>query len=76
MVHLERNWGGFREGSGRKAIPKKYKRKGYTFQLTEDEVKFIETFEGKSRSDSLRLLIKAYQNLKKQVDFSRGEWYD
>lgn len=72
MIRLG-NWGGFREGSGRKVIPEKKKRKGYTFQLTEDELKFIESFDGKNRSDSLRMLIKAYKNLKKQFDFSRGE---
>ncbi len=73
MIELGKSWGGTREGSGRKVIPEKFKKKGYTFQLTEEEIKFIESFKGKNRSDSLRTLIENYKNLKKQIDFSSGE---
>lgn len=71
--NMSNNWGGSREGSGRKKIPKKLKKKGYTFQLTQDDINFIESFDGKNRSDSLRKLIKNYKNLKKQIDFSSLE---
>lgn len=67
------NWGGYRIGAGRKAIPEKYKKKGYTFQLTESEINFIESFNEKNRSDSLRQLIKKYKILKKQIDKSSYE---
>lgn len=70
---MGKSWGGTREGSGRKAIPEKYKKKGFTFQLTDEDIKFIESFEGKNRSDSLRTMIETYKNLKKQIDFSSGE---
>jgi len=57
MIDLKNSWGGYRNGSGRKNVPERNKKKGYTFQLTEDEVKFIESFDGKNRSDSLRNMI-------------------
>ncbi|WP_042149701.1 hypothetical protein [Paucisalibacillus sp. EB02] len=59
------NWGGFREGSGRKIIDRKNKKKGYTFQLTEEEVSFIEAHDGKSRSEALRKILHEFKNLKK-----------
>lgn len=70
---MKKKWGGPRKGAGRKEIPEKFKKKGYTFQLTEDELKFIESFDNKNRSKALRKLIKEYKNLKKQVDFSSRE---
>lgn len=70
---MQNGWGGARPGSGRKALPDKIKKKSYTFQLTEDDIKFIESFKGKNRSESLRNLIKDYKNLKKQMDFSSLE---
>lgn len=70
---LNDNWGGARIGSGRKPLPESKKRKGYTFQLTKEELQFIESIEGKNRSEKLRKLIKQYKNLKKQVDFSSEE---
>ncbi|MEH7885122.1 hypothetical protein V7654_12475 [Bacillus sp. JJ1609] len=68
---MSNSWGGARTGSGRKVLHEKLKKKGYTFQLTEDEIKFIESFDGKNRSESLRTLIETYKNLKKRIDFSR-----
>jgi hypothetical protein len=70
---MEYNWGGTRKGSGRKVIPDRLKKKGYTFQLTEEDVKFIESFEGKNRSESLREMIHEYKILKKQIVFSNEE---
>ena len=70
---MQKNWGGMREGSGRKEIPDKMKKKGYTFQLVDEDIDFIESFDGKNRSESLRNLIKQYKILKKQIDFSRLE---
>lgn len=67
---MSNNWGGSRVGAGRKVIPEKYRKNGYTFQLTKSEVEFIESFSGRSRSDSLRRLIREYKILKKQVDIS------
>lgn len=68
---MESGWGGNRKGSGRKTVPQEYKKKGYTFQLTEGQLKFIESFGGKSRSESLVTLMEAYTNLKKQIDNSK-----
>ncbi|WHY65631.1 hypothetical protein [Neobacillus sp. SuZ13] len=70
---MDTGWGGARKGSGRKEIPENLKLKGYTFQLTETDINFIESFEGKNRSDSLRNLIKEYNNLKKRIVISSGE---
>lgn len=70
---MEKSWGGTREGSGRKLIPEKLKKKGYTFQLSNEEIAFIESFKGKNRSESLRNMIKEYKNLKKRIVFSNDE---
>ncbi|MDQ0972413.1 hypothetical protein QFZ31_002291 [Neobacillus niacini] len=70
---MDTGWGGARKGSGRKEIPDKLKMKGYTFQLTEEDIIFIESFEGKNRSDSLRKLIKEFKVLKKQIVISNRE---
>jgi len=72
-VSLLRNWGGCREGSGRSKLPKHKRKQGYTFQLTDEEIKFIESFQGKNRSDCLRILISSYGDLKKQIDFSKSK---
>jgi len=72
-VSLLRNWGGCREGSGRNKLPKNKRKQGYTFQLTDEEIKFIESFQGKNRSDCLRILISSYEDLKKQIDFSKDK---
>ena len=45
---MQKNWGGTREGSGRKAVPEKLKKKGYTFQLSDEDITFIESFNGKT----------------------------
>lgn len=68
---MSQNWGGSRQGSGRNKLPNDLKKKGYTFQLTSDEIEYIEDFNGKNRSDSLRNLIEDHKNLKKQIDKSR-----
>ncbi|OIJ09313.1 hypothetical protein BKP35_16715 [Anaerobacillus arseniciselenatis] len=70
---MDNSWGGVREGSGRKKLPEKDKKKGYTFQLTYDEITFIESFEGKNRSESLRELVDEYKILKKQIEKSNLE---
>jgi hypothetical protein len=62
---MEKRWGGTREGSGRKVIPDNMKKKGYTFQLAKEDIDFIESFDGKNRSESLRQMIREYKNLKK-----------
>jgi hypothetical protein len=67
---LDSNWGGSRDGSGRKKLPDDTIKKGYTFQLTQDELDFIEKFEGENRSQKLRNMIREYENLKKQIDKS------
>jgi hypothetical protein len=61
---MQKSWGGIRAGAGRKIIPNKMKKKGYTFQLIDEDIEFIESFEGKNRSESLRNMIKEYRNLK------------
>jgi histidinol phosphatase-like PHP family hydrolase len=71
--YMHKGWGGAREGSGRKLIPDEIKKKGCTFQLTDEDIQFIESFEGKNRSESLRNLIKEYKILKKQFEFSSSE---
>jgi hypothetical protein len=71
--NLENNWGGSREGSGRKRITDEMKRKGYTFQLTGNELNFIDSFQGGNRSERLRNMIDNYKILKKQFDKSNGE---
>lgn len=73
MIILDTGWGGARKGSGRKELPDNLKVKGYTFQLTEEDIKYIESFEGKNRSDSLRNLIEELKNLKKRIVFSNRE---
>lgn len=73
MILLTNSWGGYREGSGRRKLPGSLKKKGYTFQLTEDEIKFIENLGGNNRSEGLRKLIEEYKTLKKQIDFSNCE---
>lgn len=70
---MDSNWGGSRKGAGRKKLPEKLKKKGYTFQLTQDEVKFIEGFNGSNRSESLRKLIDEYKTLKSRIDNSSHE---
>lgn len=70
---MNKGWGGTRERSGRKAIPEQLKKKGYTFQLSNEDINFIESFEGKNRSEKLRNLIKDYKNLKKRIVFSSDE---
>ncbi|MEY8346658.1 hypothetical protein [Niallia circulans] len=70
---MDTGWGGARKGSGRKELPDNLKVKGYTFQLTEEDIKYIESFEGKNRSDSLRNLIEELKNLKKRIVFSNRE---
>jgi len=54
-------------------LPKNKRKQGYTFQLTDEEIKFIESFQGKNRSDCLRILISSYEDLKKQIDFSKDK---
>lgn len=70
---MKGNWGGARKGSGRKPLPDELKRQGYTFQLSKDELEFIESFDGNSRSEKLRELIKQYKILENRLDFSSGE---
>lgn len=72
----DQNWGGKRSGSGRKKIDETIKKQGVTFQITKEELSFIESFGGKNRSDSLRNFIEEYKNLKKQLDFSSLMWYN
>jgi hypothetical protein len=68
---MEKSWGGSRKGSGRKTLSDNVKHKGYTFQLTQEDIEFIERFKGDSRSESLRNLIDEYKNLKERIDNSR-----
>jgi hypothetical protein len=70
---MQTGWGGTRSGSGRKEIPVGFKKRGYTFQLADDDITFIESFEGNNRSESLRNMIKEFRLLKKQIDFSKLE---
>ncbi|WP_077618316.1 hypothetical protein [Bacillus sinesaloumensis] len=70
---MHSNWGGARAGSGRKEIPDELKKKGYTFQLVEEDIQFIESFNGKNRSEALRNLIDEYKNLKKQIVFPSSD---
>lgn len=55
---MGKGWGGCRKGSGRKTVPEELKKKGHTFYLTDEEIKYIESFPGRTKSEKLRNLIK------------------
>lgn len=64
---MENNWGGARRGAGRKKISNNNKKKGYSFQLLPDDINYIDSINGKSRSECLKIIIEEHKNLKKQI---------
>lgn len=52
-----KEWGGKREGSGRKKKDDLEKLKPYNFYLTAEEIEIIEKVEGKNRSEKLRKIL-------------------
>lgn len=52
-----REWGGKRQGSGRKKKKELDKLKPYNFYLTIEDIEIIEQFEGKNRSEKLRKIL-------------------
>lgn len=70
---MENNWGGARTGAGRKKLSNNKKKKGYSFQLLLDDINYIDSIQGKNRSDCLKIIIEEHKNLKKQIDNSSEE---
>ena len=70
---MENNWGGARIGAGRKKISNNKKKKGYSFQLLLDDINYIDSINGKSRSECLKIIIEEHKILKKQFDNSSEE---
>lgn len=68
---VKSNWGGKRSNAGRKKLPDTSKKKGCTLQLSPEDIKLIDSFKGKNRSEKLRNILDEYRNLKKQIDFSK-----
>lgn len=58
---MKKNWGGSRTGSGRKQISNEEKLTGYTLQLSKQDVAYIDSLEGTSRSDKLRKFISKHK---------------
>lgn len=65
---MSSKWGGKRKNAGRKKIPEIERSKAYSFYLKADEVEYIESYPGNSRSESLRSLIQELHDLKKRFD--------
>lgn len=61
---MNNNWGGARNGSGRKQISEDKKTFGCTVQLTQSELNYIDSQSGRSRSEKLRKIINEHKNLK------------
>lgn len=59
---MKNNWGGSRTGSGRKQLSEEEKLSGYTLQLSQQDVAYIDSLEGNSRSDKLRRFIKEHKS--------------
>lgn len=70
---MENNWGGARRGAGRKKILNDNKKKGYSFQLLPDDINYIDSVNGKSRSECLKIIIEEHKNLKKRFVNSSEE---
>lgn len=60
-----KEWGGSRTGSGRKKLSDEKKIKGYTVQLSDEEIQYIDSQTGQSRSQKLRSIINEHKYLKK-----------
>jgi len=55
-------WGGARKGAGRKKLPPVEKKQQITVHLSQQELDFIDRYEGKNRSERLRKLIQELIN--------------
>lgn len=69
---MNSKWGGKRKGAGRKKKDSEEKMKGYTFQLSLEEIDYIRThIKENNQSENLRDILKEYKILKKQLAFSK-----
>lgn len=64
---MENNWGGARRGAGRKKLANDNKKKGYSFQLLLEDINYIDSINGKNRSECLKIILEEHKNLKKQI---------
>ena len=70
---MENNWGGARRGAGRKKILNDNKKNGYSFYLLPDDINYIDSINGKSRSDCLKIILEEHKGLKRQIAISSEE---
>ncbi len=71
---MDNNWGGARSGAGRKKLTSDNKKKGCCFQLLQEDIDYIDSLHGRSRSENLRIIIEEHKDLKKRMDISKKKW--